>query len=172
MNKLLLALFLAAALTGYAAASRPQAPAKLNPPAGEKLALQASGVGDQIYVCQPDPDRPAQFAWTLKAPDAKLLDANGKQIGRHFAGPTWEATDGSQVTAKLSASSASPDSGSITWLLLTAVTHSGTGALSKIASIQRLHTKGGKAPGMGCDAAHRGDEKRAAYTADYYFYSR
>jgi hypothetical protein len=172
MNRLSLAMFLAAALTSYAAVSRPQAPGKLNPPAREKLALQARGVGDQIYVCQPDRERPAQFAWTLKAPDAKLLDANGKQIGRHFAGPTWEATDGSQVKAKLAASSASSDAGSIAWLLLTAVTHSGNGALSKITSIQRLHTKGGKAPGIGCDAAHRGNEKRAAYTADYYFYSR
>ena len=172
MHRFSLATLFTAVLAGCAAAPRPQAPEKLNPPAGETVAFQARGVGDQIYVCKADRDRPSQYAWALKAPDAKLLDASGKQIGRHFAGPTWEATDGSQVKAKLTASSASPDTGSIAWLLLTAVNHSGNGAMSNITSIQRLHTKGGKAPAMGCDASHQSSEKRVGYTADYYFYSR
>jgi hypothetical protein len=34
----------------------------------------------------------------LKAPDADLFDEGGRRIGRHFAGPTWEASDdGSKV---------------------------------------------------------------------------
>jgi hypothetical protein len=54
MRRLSLAPLLAA-LTGYAATPRPQAPEKLNPPAGEVVAFQARGVGDQIYVCKSDP---------------------------------------------------------------------------------------------------------------------
>ena len=30
---------------------------------------------------------PAQFTWTLKAPDARLFDQKGKPFGKHFAGP-------------------------------------------------------------------------------------
>ena len=59
---------------------------------------------------------------------------------------------------------------SIPWLLLTAVDHQGDGVLKNVSSIQRLSTKGGKAPSSGCDSAHKGQEYRSHYTAAYYFY--
>ena len=37
-------------------------------------------------------------------------------------------------------------------------------------TIQRLNTKGGKAPVSGCDSSHAGLEVRVAYSADYFFY--
>jgi hypothetical protein len=37
--------------------------------------------------------------------------------------------------------------------------------------VQRLDTLGGKAPDLGCDAAHAGRELRQSYQAWYYFYS-
>jgi hypothetical protein len=43
--------------------------------------------------------------------------------------------------------------------------------LSRATSIQRLNTKGGKAPASGCDAAHAGQEVRVPYSADYLFYA-
>ena len=72
------------------AQSVPEIPAALKPPPGETLALQAQGVGDQIYTCD-------GASWTLLKPDARLLDESGKQVGLHFAGPTWQWSDGSRV---------------------------------------------------------------------------
>jgi len=103
-------------------------------------------------------------------PRAELLGENGQRVGRHFAGPTWEASDGSRVVGKMIANLPSPDSGSIPWLLISAVSHEGTGKMTRVESIQRLNTKGGKAPAAGCDAAHTNAETSAPYEADYYFY--
>jgi hypothetical protein len=149
-------------------ASAQQAPQQLQPPAGEQLLVQVHAKGDQVYTCKGDA---AQFAWTLKAPDAKLFDKDGKPFGKHFAGPSWEAIDGSRVTGKAIANVPSPDADSIPWLLINIVSHEGTGVLSHATSIQRLNTIGGKAPAAGCDASHVGQEVRVPYSADYLFYA-
>ena len=143
-------------------------PQQLQPPANEHLLLQAHATGDQIYTCTNDA---SQFAWTLKAPDARLFDKDGKPFGKHFAGPSWEANDGSRVTGKAIANSASPDANSIPWLLVTIVNHDGSGVLSRVTTVQRLNTKGGKAPVSGCDASHVSQEVRVPYSADYDFYA-
>ena len=145
-----------------------QVPQQIQPPAGEQLFLQVHAKGDQIYSCKSDG---AQFTWTLKAPDAQLFDNNGKPFGKHFAGPSWEANDGSRVTGKAIASAASPDADSIPWLLVNVLNHEGSGVLSRATTIQRLNTKGGKAPMSGCDASHAGQEVRVPYSADYLFYA-
>jgi hypothetical protein len=143
---------------------QPIVPDTLKPPANETLALKAQAAGDQIYTCDGS-------AWVLSGPDAKLTDEAGKQVGSHFAGPTWEWSDGSRVTGRAVAN-ATPDPESIPWLLLTAAQHQGDGMLKSVSSIQRLSTKGGKAPVSGCDASHKGQEARSHYTAVYYFYTR
>ena len=145
-----------------------EAPPQLQPPANEQLLLQVHAKGDQVYTCKSDA---AQFSWTLKAPDAQLFDKNGKPFGKHFAGPSWEASDGSRVTGKAVANSPSPDADSIPWLLVSVVSHEGSGVLSRVTSIQRLNTKGGKAPASGCDASHADQELRVPYSADYRFYA-
>jgi hypothetical protein len=143
-------------------------PQQLQPPATEQLLLQVHAKGDQIYTCKGDA---AQFAWTFKAPDAQLFDKDGKPFGKHFAGPSWEAQDGSRVTGKAVANAPSPDADSIPWLLVNIVGHEGAGVLSRATTIQRLNTKGGKAPATGCDASHAGQDLRVAYSADYLFYA-
>jgi hypothetical protein len=145
-----------------------QAPKELQPPASEHVLLQVHATGDQIYSCKEDGGK---FAWTLKAPEAQLFDKTGKPFGKHFAGPSWELNDGSRVTGKAAANVPSPDADSIPWLLVTVISHSGEGALTKATSIQRLNTKGGKAPASGCDAEHASQERRVAYSADYVFYA-
>jgi len=145
-----------------------QVPEQIQPPAGEQLLLQVHAKGDQVYICQ---EGVTQFAWALKAPDAQLFDKDGKPFGKHFAGPSWEANDGSRVTGKAVANVSSPDADSIPWLLVNIVGHEGSGVLSRATSIQRINTKGGKAPASGCDAAHVGQELRVAYSADYVFYA-
>lgn len=145
-----------------------EVPQKLQPPANEQLLHQVHAKGDQLYTCKADG---ANTAWTLKAPDAQLFDKEGTPFGKHFAGPSWEANDGSRITGKAVANEPSPDSDSIAWLLLSVVSHTGDGVLAHVTSVQRLHTKGGKAPASGCDAAHVGQEVRIAYSADYLFFA-
>jgi hypothetical protein len=154
---------------GASAQGGPNVPDSIKPPEGERLVLLGHASGDQIYSCQPAANSEGQFAWTLSGPEATLTDDTGKVIAKHFAGPTWQSTDGSQVKGKV-VSQTAPDPDSIAWLLLVAVDHSGDGVMSDVRNIQRLNTKGGKAPAAGCDAQHQGDKTRAHYTADYYFY--
>jgi hypothetical protein len=157
----------ALALITATPAQNQDVPAQLLPPQGEKLVLQAHAKGDQIYTCQKTGD---QYAWTLKEPQAELLDEQNKVIGHHYIGPTWVLNDGSEVVGKVVAKVDSP--GSIPWLVLSAAGHAGRGGFSSVTSIQRLHTTGGKAPASGCDAAHENNESRTAYTADYFFYTK
>jgi FtsP/CotA-like multicopper oxidase with cupredoxin domain len=145
-----------------------QVPAQIQAPANEQLLLQVHAKGDQVYTCK---EGVTQFAWTLKAPDAQLFDKDGKPFGKHFAGPSWEANDGSRVTGKAVANAPSPDADSIPWLLVNIVGHEGSGVLSRATTIQRINTKGGKAPASGCDSAHAGQEVRVPYSADYLFYA-
>jgi hypothetical protein len=164
----LLFMLLSHAGRGQNSAAADQTPPQLRPPQGAKLILHARAKGDQVYTCKGDG---TQYSWTLKEPQAELSDESGKVIGHHFAGPAWQLNDNSQVTGKVVARSDSPDTGAIPWLLLAAVDHSGTGLMSNVGNIQRLNTKGGKAPNPGCDASHSGAETRVAYSADYFFYS-
>jgi hypothetical protein len=153
-------------ITIAAPAHAQEAPPQLQPPAGQELFLKLQGKGDQVYVCKTDAT-PA--AWTLKAPDAELFK-DGALFGKHYAGPSWESSDGSKVTGKAAANVPSTDANSIPWLLVNVVTHDGKGVLDRANYIQRLNTKGGKAPATGCDAAHAGQEIRVTYSADYLFY--
>lgn len=145
-------------------------PPILQPPGSEKLALQAHATGWQIYTCSNDSQGGPK--WTLKAPDAELLDHKGKVVGHHSAGPVWKYKDGSQVSARAAAHVDSPDGESIPWLLLTATGHTGKGKLASVTSIQRVHTRGGQPPAAAeCDASKANTEARSSYTADYYFYA-
>jgi hypothetical protein len=168
----LLAGALLALLAGCAGprASAPAVPESLRVSASQVLFVRAQGAGVQIYVCQSSSEEPAHFAWILKAPEAQLTDRAGKPIIRHFAGPTWQATDGSAVVGEVVARDNGPDPDAIAWLLLRAKSTSGSGLLSRTLSIQRLLTVGGKAPAAGCSAAQAGSEARVNYSADYLFY--
>jgi hypothetical protein len=148
----------------------PKVPDSLKAPVGEEVILLAHAAGSQVYVCQAGPDQ--KLTWTLKAPEADLLDANGATIGHHYAGPTWKHNDGSEVVGKVVARSDAPEPDSIPWLLLNATAHSGNGILSRVTTIQRIHTKGGQPPQAGtCDESKRGTETKSPYSGDYYFYA-
>ncbi len=147
----------------------PDVPDAIQVPAGEEVVLSAHASGSQIYTCQLAAGN--RFSWTLKAPEAELKDRHDKVIGQHSAGPTWTLKDGSEVKGKAAAQVDSLDSESIPWLLVKVISNSGKGQLAKATSIQRVHTKGGKAPAEGCDAAHRDAESKISYTADYFFFA-
>ena len=129
-------------------------------------AIVLLGKGAQVYGCaQTD----AGYAWRLKAPDAILLDPAGRQVGRHFAGPSWQAEDGSTVVGAAVATSPAPQADGIPWLVLAAKSHSGDGTFAGVSYIVRSATEGGLAPATGCDADHAGAESRVDYSATYAF---
>jgi len=149
-------------------ATVPDVPAPIRVPAGAKLVETLHATGAQVYGCAATDGK---YGWTLKRPDAKLTDAKGGEAGQHGAGPSWTAKDGSSVTGAKVAQADAPAADAIPWLLLKATATSGKGRFSQVSFIQRLSTKGGKAPATGCDAAHDGKELRVDYSADYSFYA-
>ena len=82
--------------------------------------LKASARVKQIYAYQAVPGNSAKFDWVLERPQADLLDAQGHRIGRHYEGPTWEATDGSKVVGAVEQRVSAPRAGAVPWLLLKA----------------------------------------------------
>jgi hypothetical protein len=161
---------LLACFTTANAGTIPGVPETLKVPATQVLSLETQATGVQIYECKANKDDPTKFELVFKAPEAELFDSDGKKIGRHYAGPTWEANDGSKVVGEVKAKDNGPDPNAIPWLLLSAKSTSGDGVFSQTQSIQRLHTVGGKAPEEGCNQAQVGKETRVPYKAKYYFY--
>jgi hypothetical protein len=142
-------------------------PAALKPAAGLSVYLEVPATGVQIYVCgKNDAGAPA---WVFKAPEAILLDTQQKQIGKHFAGPTWEALGGGKVVGAVKANAPAPEAGAIPWLLLDIKSSEGAGVFNQARGILRVATHGGVAPAQGCDGEHAGQEARVAYTATYLF---
>jgi hypothetical protein len=172
----LLQTFGLAALLGLAAPaiadapSGPEVPQAIKAPSGEQLVLVAHAAGSQIYVCAKGDD--GKPHWTLKAPEAQLRDLKGALIGHHSAGPSWKHLDGSSVTGKMAAKAPAPDANAIPWLLVSVVSHDGNGVLTRVTSIQRIHTRGGVAPPVDkCDPSKPNAETWIPYSADYYFFA-
>jgi hypothetical protein len=167
----LLLAFLAA---GHASPQAPtrlaKLPDKLNPGANESLATIVPAKGVQIYECRAGKDRAGGFEWVFVAPEAGLFDARGKPIGRHGAGPHWQANDGSRIVGTVKERAEAPIADAIPWLLLTAKAVGPEGSFSKVTSIQRVNTVGGLAPAAGCTRDTTGTAVRIDYTADYYFF--
>jgi Protein of unknown function (DUF3455) len=168
----LVAACLAACSTVRAPTAAISLPEQLKPPPGESQVLAAAAKGVQIYECRAAPDRPGSFAWAFVAPEAELFGADGQKIGRHYAGPHWESTDGSKVVGTLKERADSPQPGAIPWLLLEATSVGSEGVLSKVTSVQRVNTAGGVAPQTGCSEATAGAQARVPYSADYFFFGR
>jgi hypothetical protein len=169
--------FLLALLVAAACAS-PQPPTaivkvpdNLKPSTNESLAMILPAKGVQIYECRAKKDQAGGYEWAFVAPEADLFDARGHKTGRHYAGPHWEATDGSKILGTLKERADAPVADAIPWLLLTAKSVGPEGSFSKVTSIQRVNTVGGGAPKAGCSQAAAGTPARINYTADYYFFT-
>lgn len=161
---------LLAVVASCATSGVPVVPENLKAPATQVFSLQTQATGVQIYECKASRNDPTRFEWVFKAPEAELFDGAGRKIGKHYAGPTWESTDGSTVVGEVKARDDGPDANAIPWLLLSAKSTSGNGVLSRTQSIQRVNTVGGQAPAGGCQGPQVGQEARVAYKATYYFY--
>ena len=138
------------------------------PPKDSVLLIEASADGVQIYTCEAEGNL---FEWSFKAPEATLFDKEGRQVGTHFAGPTWKMTDGSEIVGEVLAKADAPLKDAIQWLLLRAKSRQGQGVLDEAAFIRRIDTKGGVAPTAGCDASRLSEQARMRYSAIYQFFS-
>jgi len=144
-------------------------PEAVRVPTGHQMVMKAVGVGELTYECRAKATDAMAFEWVFVGPVAKLIDGANKEVGKYYAGPTWEASDGSKVTGKqLAVSPAAP--GNIPMQLVKTDPAMGSGAMTGVTYIQRLNTKGGVAPGAACDATSKGRRQQVAYEADYAFY--
>jgi Protein of unknown function (DUF3455) len=145
-------------------------PDKLKPGANESLAMIVSAKEVQIYQCRAKKDEVGAYEWAFVAPEADFFDERGNRIGRHYAGPHWEAADGSRIVGTVKERADAPSPNSIPWLLLAAKSVGPSGSFSKVTSIQRVSTVGGVAPKESCSQGAAGTA-RVGYTADYYFFA-
>jgi hypothetical protein len=172
-NRLLLVGIVAAAavltLTQVAQAGPPPpvVPTKIQVPDGNKVFLVGHAIGVQIYSCN-------GVSWGSATPRANLYDDHGKLIITHFAGPTWQAKDGSRVVGQV-VDFVTVDPTAIPWVLLSASTTPGPDGDRLVATtyVQRIATTGGLAPpAADCNATTAGTVAEVPYTADYYFWKR
>ena len=93
---------------------------------------------------------PVSYEWVFVAPQADLYDITNAKVGTHGAGPFWSTSPldsifGQQFSPARTAPS--PDPESIDWLLLMPkIGTTPTGIFADVDYIQRIATKGGKAP--------------------------
>ncbi len=161
----------ALALTGLTSAALLHAAALAEVPdaiaaPGEMLVATVQAVGAQVYECKAN--AAGKLVWQFREPIATLFLA-GKTVGRHYAGPNWEMTDGSVVSAKVAARAPAANPHDIPLLKLDVASRRGAGQLADVTTIQRINTRGGVAEGT-CDQA--GAFLSVPYTADYVFYRK
>jgi Protein of unknown function (DUF3455) len=123
--------------------------------------LEAAGA--QIYVCTKN--AAGALNWTFREPVASLLE-EGKTVGRHFVGPTWEFADGSRVQGEVVSKAPGTTAKDIAWLKLSVKEPPKSGLVEGATSVLRIDTKGGAFEGA-CDS--EGELHSEPYTATYIF---
>jgi hypothetical protein len=156
---------MAAMISSASAQALADLPAALKP-SGMSPYLETAATGVQIYTC--GKNDAGAWTWVFKAPEAALFDKDKTQIGKHYAGPTWEGMQGGKIVAAAKAN-APGGAGSIPWLLLEVKSSEGSSVFTQAKGVLRIATKGGVAPAQGCDDSHSGQEARVPYTATYVF---
>lgn len=159
-NAVLTAIFLAGSLVN--AVAQTSLPEAIAAP-GETAILTLHAEGAQVYECKSNGD--GTLAWAFREPIATLLSA-GKTVGRHYAGPSWEYSDGSVVVGQVVGTAPGQVAMDIPWLKLGVVSRRGNGVLSPATTVQRINTVGGKLNGA-CYKA--GTYESVPYSADYVF---
>lgn len=151
--------------------SQASLPAPIQVPSGHKVAWETVGSGDITYECRDKANAPGQTEWVFVGPDAVLKDRSGKTVGRYYGPPaTWEANDGSKLTATQLAVAPS-GAGNLPYQLVKANPAMGSGALVDVSYIQRVALQGGTAPAdKPCTTATKGQKTMVKYQADYIFW--
>jgi len=156
----LTAILLAASLVD--ATAQTPLPAAIAAP-GETAMFTLHAEGAQVYECKTSGD--GALAWVFREPIATLF-SDGKTVGRHYAGPNWEYSDGSAVVGQVVGTAPGSVANDIPWLKLGVTSRRGNGVLGPVTTVQRINTMGGKLNG----ACYKpGTYESVPYSADYVF---
>ena len=122
-----------------------------NSPGGNTRVLTFFADGVQKYKAQEIPNsNPVAYQWAFVAPQADLYDLTNRKVGNHSQGPAWQLSILDSMYGQAFSpprAAVSPDPGSIDWLLLMPKTDKPpTGAFAGVEYLQRIDTRGGKAP--------------------------
>jgi Protein of unknown function (DUF3455) len=163
MNKMLLTLALMGSLAAAAhAESGENLPAEIAIKGGVLVArLQAAGA--QVYACTKS--AAGALNWTFREPVAALVE-DGKTVGRHFVGPTWEFVDGSRVVGEVVGKAPGATAKDIAWLKLSVKEPPESGLVAGATTVLRIDTKGGVFEGV---CGNEGELHSEPYTATYVF---
>ena len=142
-------------------------PAQLDPGPGHRLVTTLHARGVQVYRCREAKDAAGRFEWVFLAPEAELFDTRMHPDGRHYAGPSWEAPDGSRIVGSVRERADASVPGAIPQLLLATRSTGPAGRFSDVVAVQRVNTRGGVAPDSACAPANTSEKVRVPYTADY-----
>jgi hypothetical protein len=132
---------------------------------GETVVLQVHAAGAQIYECKADAN--GRTTWQFREPIASLF-LDGKTVGRHYAGPSWEV-QGSTIFGRAVGKTPGASAKDIPWLKLEVTDRHGEGPLKGVDTVQRINTEGGNLEGA-CDKA--ADLRAEPYAANYIFLRR
>lgn len=129
---------------------------------GETVVLQVHAAGAQIYECKADAS--GRTSWQFREPIASLF-RDGKTVGRHYAGPTWQIEE-SSIVGKGVGRAPGATTKDVPWLKLDVSDRRGDGPLKDVTTVQRINTAGGNLGGA-CEEA--GELRAEPYIADYIF---
>jgi len=106
---------------------------------GATVVLRLHAEGAQIYECKTASR--GQLIWQFREPTASLFQ-DGANLGRHYAGPSWEG-GGSILVAKPDVRAPGGGPRDIPWLKLEVTERRGDGPLKDVTTVQRIDTQGG-----------------------------
>ncbi len=140
-----------------------------------KVILHGHAVGTQDYTCEASDA--GTYSWVFVGPEAMVNDCNGTFVIEHSVSaggatrPQWASQIDTSIVVGAKLQSYTATATDIPWLLLQAVSSSGTGLLTTVQYVQRLNTSGGIAPTTTCDSTTSGTTTKVAYSAEYWFYA-
>ncbi|MGH6611616.1 MAG: DUF3455 domain-containing protein [Burkholderiaceae bacterium] len=138
---------------------------KIKAPSTHEPALRLASRGVQIFRCE---KRDNGWVWVFRQPQAELLDAGGKAVGRHGANLSFEHDDGSRLISTIVAFDEADKPTNLRWLLMTTKSF-GKGALENVSHVQRVNTTGGMPPER-CTPTQSNQLLRVDFTSDFVFY--
>lgn len=140
------------------------------PHSNNKRVATFFAVGVQKYKAQQKAGA-STYEWVLVGPQADLYDNRNAKVGTHGVGPHWQLSPKDSIFAQQFApprTAPSSEPNTVDWLLL--MPKAGTtptGIFKNVSYIQRIATKGGKAPATLPTSATETVEVQ--YTAIYRF---
>lgn len=150
------------AIVGFSASAAAQVRGPLGAP-GDLPLVTVRASGSQIYECRANAT--GTLTWQFREPIAALF-IDGRTVGRHYAGPSWELADGDLIVGKVVARTPGASAADIPQLRLEVTTKHGNGMLARASAILRVNTQGGEAGGSCTEA---GALLSVPYSADYVF---